>query len=1156
MISFTPILKPIQETLFKKMGMLDKSSNSVPINEPATTGGEDPQENYMYTRSVMLRMVSMMTFNDKPIILSGGELLDNTLRSGMDIYGPKSGGRDEENPNLRPMAGIKDVSVEYAGGGMKIGSSRKTSISWTCWSWEELQKFKPFFLKHGKVVLIEFGWGFKGPDAPRFLDIIKENGELNRDLITGKQGDGTPEKKSKTLQELIPDHIIAQKGHYDALLGTIQNFEFSVNESGGFDCTTDLVSLGVNTFNKMNEPESMKGSITDLPIAKPNPGFWPGTKDKAIIKGIQNPDPYYNFESYMKSFESHLHLNAQHSKGTIAYLLGNDEPYCTWGWFEDNVLSRFAGQVNKESKKIVNEFRSIETEYDVSGLSIGQKPIQIKASRDIMAVDYSPEGWFFALGGDDPEAGADNEKNSQLIPNVKVYTDNEQGLNNVGFGARLKLAFFISHTLGDFKMMFGPPFIQEGAIGTGKYAGDSSQGTNWEHYWKNTFLGDENAKVDGNHSFYQGAYFRKFLNEDGDKGTLRNVYFGHKFLTDCFTNEADSIATGVESVWSKFSAAYGGIYDFGIHFDDKEGRLVIKDRGYAERTIRSMIDNKSTKENYIDATTREIGNPGLFVFPIWEKTSIVKSQNLNAKLPSRMQIAAMYGNNAPEADSKELSGYDDWGPISLGRLEQEEESLDDIKEGRENVLEDIINGTIEHPFRSAPDINGGEREQFTFGSAGANDQEDLQWIKGSSANTTKIYEDNTLNKLSVADVIGQAAIISGVGVLTGGIGAAAAAAIIANANYNHLNKGGNTDNDEFGWGRGINEVLNEQLTAEFQSRIKAQYEKLDTTGMDEDEAKKKQEDYERETEENLAEAQDLLQERINLWITKTQSGNSDAYNVLYEVENDDWTSNSTAYIPRMQKNARYKRYPKLVPEYRGIMKSILKGDNNGLLKTSDPLVSIELEIEIDGTGGIFPGNAFHSSYLPSSYMNRVCFQVKGASHKIDSTGWTTTLVGQMRVAGNKLVTKEVVEPEVAVLPTSTSTQQTTEKMPLAGVTPIPKGLPFNPDTDNVLTDGLDSGVPKSDEGMIIDSVDITNTAIDANAADLQKQALALELQIIDDNNKGYTQIGKLGDFDVSRGMSNIKRKSTSVDDIFKEKLDGVNGYVAPAPVEKAWWDIF
>ena len=77
----------------------------------------------------------------------------------------------------------------------------------------------------------------------------------------------------------------------------------------------------------------------------------------------------------------------------------------------------------------------------------------------------------------------------------------------------------------------------------------------------------------------------------------------------------------------------------------------------------------------------------------------------------------------------------------------------------------------------------------------------------------------------------------------------------------------------------------------------------------------------------------------------------------------------------------------------------LKGAKDGLLKQSDPVIPIELELDIDGTGGIFPGNSFHSSYLPQSYMDRVCFQVKGASHKVDSSGWTTTIQGQMRVAG-------------------------------------------------------------------------------------------------------------------------------------------------------------
>ncbi len=68
-------------------------------------------------------------------------------------------------------------------------------------------------------------------------------------------------------------------------------------------------------------------------------------------------------------------------------------------------------------------------------------------------------------------------------------------------------------------------------------------------------------------------------------------------------------------------------------------------------------------------------------------------------------------------------------------------------------------------------------------------------------------------------------------------------------------------------------------------------------------------------------------------------------------------------------------------------------------KLLSPLIPIDFEIEIDGTGGIFPGNSFHSSYLPKSYMDKMCFQAIGASHKIDSTGWSTTIKGQMRVAG-------------------------------------------------------------------------------------------------------------------------------------------------------------
>ena len=157
----------------------------------------------------------------------------------------------------------------------------------------------------------------------------------------------------------------------------------------------------------------------------------------------------------------------------------------------------------------------------------------------------------------------------------------------------------------------------------------------------------------------EGSYFRVFKNDWSPYGVIRNIYFGHKFLTECF--DKATIKEGVDAVWSKFSEAYGGIYDFGVEFDDKEGRLMLKDKAFSNKKVSKVLENKSTNENY------DIKDPGLFVFPIWEKTSLVKSQNLSAKLPSRMQIAAMYGNNNVEEGDGLIDNLDYWGAVALGR---------------------------------------------------------------------------------------------------------------------------------------------------------------------------------------------------------------------------------------------------------------------------------------------------------------------------------------------------------------------------------------------------------------------------------------------------------------------------------------------------------
>jgi hypothetical protein len=85
----------------------------------------------------------------------------------------------------------------------------------------------------------------------------------------------------------------------------------------------------------------------------------------------------------------------------------------------------------------------------------------------------------------------------------------------------------------------------------------------------------------------------------------------------------------------------------------------------------------------------------------------------------------------------------------------------------------------------------------------------------------------------------------------------------------------------------------------------------------------------------------------------------------------------------------------------------LTSGNRGEVKTreSSVLIPLDVELDVDGTGGIFPGNSFHSTYLPSNYKNKTVFQAFDVSHKVDGSGWTTTMTGKMRSTINNVFTK-------------------------------------------------------------------------------------------------------------------------------------------------------
>tara|TARA_R110001592_G_scaffold239195_1_gene499116 strand:- start:427 stop:3384 length:2958 start_codon:yes stop_codon:yes gene_type:complete len=95
-------------------------------------------------------------------------------------------------------------------------------------------------------------------------------------------------------------------------------------------------------------------------------------------------------------------------------------------------------------------------------------------------------------------------------------------------------------------------------------------------------------------------------------------------------------------------------------------------------------------------------------------------------------------------------------------------------------------------------------------------------------------------------------------------------------------------------------------------------------------------------------------------------------------------------------NNKFDEKGRMKGEYLGMVSALTTNHGTGNQSDTPQIIPFDLELDIDGTGGIYPGNSFHSSYVPAIYQKFAVFQAFDISHKVDSSGWTTTIGGKMR----------------------------------------------------------------------------------------------------------------------------------------------------------------
>ena len=160
---------------------------------------------------------------------------DGKITLGVDAYGNPheiQASNDESTlgkPDFshRPPPSIVSIETEFSGGSNSgFGAlCRKTKIAWKCFSLSQLEYLTPYFLTPRITCLVEWGWNHY--DTTSLVDLT------DIDWLYGIF-EGKPEYTSDWVEE--------SSGNYDLAMGFITDYEYTINEFGGYDCSTTITN--------------------------------------------------------------------------------------------------------------------------------------------------------------------------------------------------------------------------------------------------------------------------------------------------------------------------------------------------------------------------------------------------------------------------------------------------------------------------------------------------------------------------------------------------------------------------------------------------------------------------------------------------------------------------------------------------------------------------------------------------------------------------------------------------------------------------------------------------------------------------------------------------------------------------------------------------
>ena len=970
MIDLTPIDKRIQKKLFEKMKLHGREGHT-----PGTTVNVSGlTNNQVKIRTPFIRMTSGL---EVPVILMGGELTSDTtdsegnmtllgntgrLAAGYDeIYGPRSYYDPDDffqendlgqNKFKRPMPGIKSADIVFKGGSRAL---REGTVSWTCWSFEDLNRLMPHFLSHGGEVLLEWGWVY-GNDTlknlPTFYDFIEDK-KIKRDAYTNYQ-----------------QEIIDANGDFDMLLGIVKNFEFTTRDDGAFDCQTILTSVGINIFDSTipNKNTSNSGIYYDIKktedLAELKQKVRAAKKDTEKLIDLDTSSTLHtfltHFDDYLLDYiydtigkgkrgakilesipkvaiEQDWELNLKTGKGpgkkeqvikrtniNLSYVPNEfvleydydiknqnnskvKDAWVRWGWFEDNILSKFINLVSDEAgNPPILEFRSVENILNEEGKETSAtESTKIRNHPELETINlnnYILPGKF---------SGFQPKKKYKIINTDIMVGDTDR---------IMELAKMVNN---NFK-----PFDIKSTESSGVVIVDQNYVAARVGVEKVNMTGPNGEKIQKN-SKGQSYYIPETSNsgdiEDEKYGYFRSMLINTKTIRSAFgiSEEKDenvrfiNMRESIENLFELLNQDLN-LWDFELETDSiHSNRVKIVDTNTVNFKFKNNVrindtleQTPSTKSIY-DTTNEEVKNNGVFFFPVWQADSIVKRQNLTANVPNAMALSIMYGAN-----------YDEVSTLNDPPPEAQEVEAVAVASFFKDFFETNKNLNKKN-FSIA--LRNKTYEKFGTDSSTDADRQNLSndggkhnirnWLRNNKDKVQTVYDDK-------------------IEVITSQI-------------------------------RSVDKNLMEFTELDLSVA-------LSTPEILEKEQPRK---FKKLLEGFFVDGKQRAGGLERILNSKYRDNNRMKQNYIDKISLVTGTSVSTKYISDSSK-------PLILP--------------------------MELELDIDGIGGIYPSNSFHSTYLTQRYQEETVFQIFDVNHKLDSAGWTVTLNGKMRSTLGKIVKNEVL----------------------------------------------------------------------------------------------------------------------------------------------------